>query len=357
LLRSWNRVLKNEIRTLFFNHRIRVPEPRVQVDFRMKRWGEWDPLSRTVRLSARLLLEHSWDSVVETLKHELAHAIADSRSGHAEPPHGPAFREACFRLGASPRASASEADMMAAKIETGPGGDRARELKEKVRKLLALSASLNEHEALSAMQKANRLMLRHNLSLESAHPLEHYTYRRIGRASLRRSSEEIQILNILADFFFVEYILVPVYDPVNDREPSEIEILGRPENLDMAEYVHTFLTRECEYLWKRYRKEHGVGGKRLKKSYVLGLLEGFRESLASTRSSAGSRALVAYRDPGLGEYFAYRHPRVRRTRGRGTGIHPGTYRRGETDGGRIRIRKPFGPSPGPALLPGPLRRK
>ena len=51
--------------------------PTFRIDDTQKRWGRWIPLDRTISISLRLLRDYSWDAVVQTLKHEMAHMIVD----------------------------------------------------------------------------------------------------------------------------------------------------------------------------------------------------------------------------------------------------------------------------------------
>ena len=69
-------------------------------------WGVWSRTRREIALSHNLVMNHSWDSVLEVLLHEIAHQYADEvLCAHNEPPHGPQFQKACYLLRANPKAS------------------------------------------------------------------------------------------------------------------------------------------------------------------------------------------------------------------------------------------------------------
>ncbi len=68
--------------------------------------GRWIPDTRTIEISLPLVVERPWGVVVEVLKHEMAHQYVHEVLGEkSETPHGPAFRDACARLGVDARAS------------------------------------------------------------------------------------------------------------------------------------------------------------------------------------------------------------------------------------------------------------
>jgi predicted SprT family Zn-dependent metalloprotease len=62
----------------------------------------------TVRLSRHLLAHGRPDQIEDTLRHEIAHAVAFLRHGRAALGHGPLWREVAREIGARPRATCSE---------------------------------------------------------------------------------------------------------------------------------------------------------------------------------------------------------------------------------------------------------
>ncbi|MBN2144695.1 MAG: DUF2786 domain-containing protein [Candidatus Aureabacteria bacterium] len=344
LYHAWIRILRDTVAGIIYCYRLKVPVPNIIVE-KMHRWGRWDPLTRTIAVSDRLLRYCSWDAVIETLKHELSHLIVDEVF-HASfaMPHGDEFKRASRMIGASERATASDADMGFSlddrrKIEQQP---KEALLIQKVKKLFALSTSPHEKEASSAMLKANELLLKYNLSVQKeGETHSDYDYCCLERKTRRVPVEEVLICNILKDFFFVDYILVPSYQPNLDVRTTSIEIMGRKENLEMAEYVYAFLIRCCDLFWQEYRRKNGLKGIRHKKSYLLGLLEGFRKKMERGRNAPFvSNELVLAVSPLMEEFFKYRHPRVRRSKGGGRWIHSDPYKQGQEDGKSIVLHKP-----------------
>lgn len=350
LIKSWIATLKHELRIILFQYKIKNPPPSIMIDHSLKRWGQWQQRTRTILLSQHLLLHFSWDSVIETLKHELAHMITDdSLPQGSEPPHGNTFKKTCKVLGISSKASASDADM-GIPLDARTGDSRESPLLVRMKKLLALSESSNENEAFVAMKKVNEMILKYNLepSLSEAHLS--YEYRQIGEKKLRRSLQETIICNLLKDFFFVDYLIIPSYLAQSAKPITQIEILGLPENLDMAEYVFYYLLKQTELLWKKHQLKSNKKGKSEKKSYQTGLLEGFRSTLEDSSPPVHQHALIQLQEKELHDFVQYRHPRIRHTRKAGGRFHESTYHQGKNDGQLIKINRPIESTSSGALL-------
>jgi len=158
--------------------------------------------TRSIELSRAFVHSAPWGSIVEVLKHELAHQFVLEVLREQEAPHGPAFRAVCERLGIDARASGLP--------EPGPNEESKRVLL-RVHKLLALAESDNRHEAEAAAAAAQRLMLRHNLESPERSLDTGYAYRHLGRITGRVSEWERRLGNLLSEHFFVEVIWVPAY--------------------------------------------------------------------------------------------------------------------------------------------------
>lgn len=350
LIKSWIAALKHDLRLILFQYKIKTPPPSIIIDQSLKRWGQWQPRTRTILLSQHLLLHFSWDSVIETLKHELAHMITDdSILQGSEPPHGHTFKNTCKMLGISSKASASDADMG---IPLDARNEKSLEspLVTRMKKLLALSESSNENEAFVAMKKVNEMILKYNLEPSLSEEHLSYEYRQIGEKKLRRSLQETIICNLLKDFFFVDYLIIPSYLAQSGKPITQIEILGLPENLDMAEYVFYYLLKQTELLWKKHQAKNYIKGKSEKKSYQTGLLEGFRSTLETSFPQRHQHALVQLQEKELQEFVQFRHPRIRHTKKAGGLFHASTYHQGKHDGQLIKINKPIQSAPGSLLF-------
>ena len=93
-----------------------------------------------------------------------------------------------------------------------------------------------------------------------------------------------------------------------------LEICGRLENLEMAEYVYTFLLNTASRLWKEHRRREKLPGNRDRRAYVAGVVSGFKKQLEEQARRHAAEGLVWVGDAEIGKYFRGRHPHVRWTR-------------------------------------------
>ncbi len=237
---------------------------------------------------------------MEVLKHEMAHQyVAEVHAAVDEPPHGPTFRRICHERGIEAAATGE------------PGqGDGDHPLLDRVRKLLSLAQSANEHEAQSAARVAQRLMLRHNIDQASADRADGYTSRQLGRVTGRTSEAERLLATILQEHFFVDVIWVHAFRPGDGRWGRVLEVCGRRENVALADYVHAYVSRTADRLWDEHKRAQGIRGNRDRRLFIAGVMTGFRDRLEAQRKEHVGMGLIWIGDPQLGAYFKRRHRRV-----------------------------------------------
>ncbi len=274
--------------------------------------GRWEPERRRIVLSRKLVTAAGWGTVLEVLKHEMAHQYAHEILGAVgETAHGPVFQRVCDNLGI---------DATAAGMPAAISDDENRmRLLQRVSDLLALAQSSNRHEAENAAAAAQKLMLRHNIELCSRSERQHYAFRYLGEPKGRRQESEHILASILAEHFFVEVIWVAGYRAHDKKRGSVLELCGTPENLDISCYVHGFLQRTAERLWKEHKRRQGIRRDRDRRTYIAGVMEGFAERLSREKTKANQSGLVWVGDADLNDYYRVRHPRVRAVRVQGHG--------------------------------------
>jgi hypothetical protein len=333
-----------ELNVTFFSDRLRPPALRLARTSR--RLGRWDREQRTLEISWQLLTERSWGVVVEVLKHEMAHQWVDEvLECTTEPAHGPTFRRVCQQRAIDARARgvpAPHAD-----------GDAGVRIVQRVAKLLALAESPNIHEAQAAALAAQRLMLKYNIDSVAHCSSRDYGFRHLGKPKGRTTESERLLAAIIGEHFFVEVIWVPVWRPLEGKRGVVLEVCGTPENLELAEYAHSFLTRTAEGLWRQYKRQHGIRRDANRRSFLAGVMAGFRDKLVAQQQSHQQQGLVWLGDAGLKSYLHKRHPHVRHARY--TGRHRAdVYRHGREAGAKIVLYRGIRhrPSSGPRLLPG-----
>lgn len=321
LARSWS-----DLNLRYFRGAMARPVLRlVEADAAL---GSWHRGARLLELSRSFVLSAPWSSVIEVLKHEMAHQYAHEILGATdETAHGPAFRQVCARMGVDPAAQG---------VPVARDRTRAKIL-EKVENLLALANSDNRHEAENAAALAQRLILKHNVELGDRAP-HGYSFRQLGEPRGRVSEAEHLLAAILGEHFFVEAIWVPGYRPADGVRGNVLEICGTNENLEMASYVHTFLLGTAERLWAQHKRDRGITQNRERRRFVAGVMEGFRERLRSEKRKNEERGLVWVGDAGLSHYYRARHPHVRSVRLRGQG-HSDARAHGRAAGRNIVLRR------------------
>src|SRR4051812_4418320 len=309
-----------------------------------RRLGQWSRATRLLELSRTLVLERPWLEVLSVLEHEMAHQFVEEvLAVTTEPAHGPAFQRVCAERGIDARAAG--APVPSAETDAGE-----RTL-DKIRKLLALAGSDNEHEAQVAMRRAHELMLRHNLEQASIGTKVEYEVRQLGVPQRRANGVELDIVGLLTELFFVEVIRVPVYVPAEGIAAEVYEVIGTHANVEMAVHVHAFLLATADRLWQENRGDKRVKSGRDRRAYQSGVVRGFRDKLVAERTHLAGTGLVWVGDGNLDSFFRARYPRIRRRRR--TFFLTGAHAAGREAGRTVVLHKPVTKGPGsggPRLL-------
>ncbi len=333
LHRAWGRRLASrwsQYNDEYINGRMQQPSFRISSnDVHL---GQWDGTRREITLSARHILRDDWTSVLDTLRHEMAHQYVQEILEVAnEGPHGSAFAKACDKLRCSPESGARADDLR------GDGPDKSLRI---IQKLLSLAESPNENEAQAAVQKARRLLVKYNTDVVQLDRQRNFGIRVLGNVKGRHTSAELWIGSILNRFFFVESLWSQSYDPGRDQRGAVLQVYGTPENLELATYVYDYLTGLLPLLWKDYRESCRMRNNRERQRFFAGVLEGFYTKLTDQeRSMIQTEALVWKGDAQLTGFFRYHNPRVVTRYGGGV-TRTETYADGFAEGKRVSIRKP-----------------
>ncbi len=332
LYHTWLLALQQEFQKLRYRYPplARYRPPHFGIDAELSTTlGTWDPVSRRITLAACLFETCVWEQVVAILKHELAHKmVSDLGWGAGEPPHGPAFREACRLIECDPIAKQQ--------LPWSPHGTHP--VISRIHKLLALSESPNRHEAEAALSKAHELMLKYNVDQMDGGKPGTYAFRFVAPLHLRTPIYIWSITNILSDFYFVDFISRP-YTGDDGRSRRAIELYGTPANLDMAEYVYYFLLQQADCQWEQHKRSMRLKGNQQRLSFLRGLYAGVHSRLSGERSRlASEKALVWIGDPDLKAFFRQRNPNVRLLK-RGSRIDPDAHAAGHAAGEALRIRQ------------------
>jgi len=347
-IRIWTQRLAEEYRQILFTYNVKLRIPIIRIDEDSQRWGAWDPTTRTLSLSKRLIENYSWETVLEIFKHEMAHQLVTDLKGETLP-HGPEFQSACEKLGVAPWACRAETNELPpqSSLKSSEASSEEKRLLERAEKLLSLATSDNEHEALLAMQKVQELYTKYNLNRIQEKKGAAWGYLVIKLKKKRVERYQSVIASILHEHFFVEVIHTAQFDSEACSDFKALELLGTRENVIMAEYVFYFLENQLAGLWKAYQSQKRLG-LASRNSFFLGVLEGFREKLEDSKAQIEKRlethpgqaiSVVVQEDVELEKWVQRRHPKLNRLRG-GRRLHDGrAFTAGKKEGHSLVIRK------------------
>lgn len=173
---------------------------------------------------------------------------------------------------------------------------------EKVKKLLALATSSNEHEAKLAAQRAHELLVKHNLDMQQVAnaPDRQYVKTDVSKR-VYVAVEEKYISWILEAHFFVRWMQSRPRGGDGYPFMTTVYLIGTKANVQIAQYVHGFLMLKYRELWLNYKRENDLP-ESMRQSYYLGLTEGIKDTLRKQQNRIQEeRGLVLVKDPKLEE--------------------------------------------------------
>jgi len=181
---------------------------------------------------------------------------------------------------------------------------------DKIRKLLSLADSDNENEAKLAMERANELLLRHNLSLSDVNTSTNTVTEGFADEEERffAQVEDKFVLTIISKFFFVKPIQVRRYDSINSAGQRvykvRLQFIGEPLNIEVARFTYWYLVVSFKRLWLSYKAENSASEKH-RQAYYLGLMNGIVEKLTKQRQAVQTETgLVWTGDRQIEEYLS-----------------------------------------------------
>ncbi len=338
LQQLWLDQLVREFTDICFQYQLDLQPPVLELSGAANQLGCWLPDQRTIRISRHLIMEHPWDVVLMVFKHEMAHQVCSELYGCRTAGHGIDFQQACEILGVPSPYNRSSGDLTSVVFQAPEDRQTAagRRIIERISKLLALAGSDNEHEAALAMQRATELLHRHNLDQATDVNPSACTRLIINTRSKQIPTFRRAICAILRDYFFVQVICSSIYDQQSNSSFKTIELLGRAENVPVAEHCYHFLEQQLAGLWQKNRHKFQGNSRTAKNSYYLGLLHGFAEKIANQakKSSINGQtmpkaatpgALAISRDNQLQDFVSFHFPRLKKRSARGVRIYSQPY--------------------------------
>lgn len=214
---------------------------------------------------------------------------------------------------------------------------------EKIKKLLALAASSNEHEAALAASHAQRLLAAHNLAMAD-----------IGserKPELADRVETSAAKNLPKWVRHLSGSVCAAFDcqAIHHASTGKLTFLGVGADVQIAAYTFSFLERTIRRLCSQYMKSAAIastaGRQRelARQSYYLGAVstvtERLREQKQQTPVTPG--ALVPVKE-GLIRKAMEDLGVIRTIRSRKSYINPDAYSCGQEDGRQVGIRNALG---------------
>jgi hypothetical protein len=320
--------------------RARLRRPLFRLADTPGRLGLWDAAKREICLNRDLACTHPWDEVRDVLRHEMAHQLAHTLlAADGQPPHGPAFHQACLMLRADPAASTARRTLHQ---RLAAGNAREKDHRHaRIHKLLALAQSGNAHEAQAAMLKAHELMARHHITTLKTDPERAFVSIFLGQPALRHFKEAYVLANLIQDFYFVQGIWVPAFVVAKGKMGRALEISGTPANVAQAGYVFDFVQAHIERRWRDLTSARRLT-RYQQSDFAVGVIEGLRHKLEGPQRALGQpsdRALIHKSDPRLSAYLRHRYTHTRRIQRGGGRRDDNLYHHGRQIGAEIILRR------------------
>ena len=290
-----------------------MQKPLITIRDMKKRLGYWSPIRKEISMSRELIMNHSWDAVLEVFYHEVAHQFAHQvLNAYDETSHGPAFMRACHVLRANPEASGTYPPLDD-RLNKSHLSDQDK-IMLKVKKLMALAQSRNRHEAESAMAKAHELISKYNIEIIEKDIQRQFMSIFLGRPALRHTRDVYELSYLLQSFYFVKGIWIPSYVIEKEKMGRVLEITGTLQNLKIASYVYDVVRNYINSEWIKYNKKKGLNFHR-KTDFAVGIVRGFRRKLESQKSALnnlrdGIYSITKVKDYQLETYYRYRYPKT-----------------------------------------------
>lgn len=372
--------LLREYENILYQYKIKVRTPSLKLNDSKQTMGSWDRTLHQISISSHLIRSATWKQVVEVLKHEIAHQISDELlGGHSG--HDDTFSRACEMIFVEhwARSATVEINFHQPTLETLVSNSSENGMERRLKKLLSLAESSNEHEASLALKKATEIKKKYDLVINRKYTSSDIHCHILRTKKKRLDSAYTYLAKILTTHFGVKAIFSSEFDITKESELKTIELIGAPKDLLVADYVYHYLLNTLDSLWNHHKKnEHKKGSKALARgSYRLGVLVGFLDTLNNSAKSNDSKAnrvsawfrrkpeneneketqdlnkpILIHNTLVLDDYFNSKYPRVSSTKSRTSGGDSQSYSAGKNAGRKIRISDAVsGSQPkGPKLL-------
>ena len=213
---------------------------------------------------------------------------------------------------------------------------------ERVRKLLALSNSSNEHEAALAAAHAQRLLAEHNLAMSELDVAEEGA----GEVELQVARTVPKWLSSLFATVANAFDCFPIVTTTTNH--SLLRFIGVGEDPAVAACTLQYLMQELRRLASLYQRSFEAKNgqqlptdrKRIRHSYLLGAVHGVRQALAAQKAQTPttSTALVPVKDALINQYREQNFGQLRTRRSRSSTVLADAFHQGRQDGAQLQMK-------------------
>jgi hypothetical protein len=241
----------------------------------MNKIGYFDPHTYQIGINQNLMLEAKTTVIKDILRHEFAHYLTYIKYPEASKAHGEEFKSVCSAYAWDQSISKAHINIDSANnlIE---GDLKSEKIITKIKALLKLAQSDNVHEAQLATLKANQLLIKHNIeNLDSENTNQTIYVQTV--LSVKRKNAKLNAIYDILKHFLVKPILI------YGKNQVALEVSGDKSNIELAEYVASFLDNELEFLWKNRDSE--LKGLKAKNSFFSGIAKGYDEKMQELKGN------------------------------------------------------------------------
>lgn len=218
--------------------------------------------------------------------------------------------------------------------------ERKAPIIDKIRKLLALANSSNEHEAALAASHAQRLLSEHNLAMADIEPdNKPQSAEKLETAVAKTLPKWVRHLSAgVCSAFDCQAIHHPAF--------GKMTFIGVGADVQVAAYTFAYLDKTVRKLCGNYMKRHADdaisnrGRELMRQSYYLGAVSTITSRLAEqkVRTPVTSGALVPIKEALIKKAMTDLGP-TRTVRSRRSYVNSDAYTKGQQDGRQVGISK------------------
>lgn len=213
------------------------------------------------------------------------------------------------------------------------------DIKQKIKKLLALATSPYEGEAMAAMLKAKELMAKYKLSEDDFEEKKQQTMVHLSCEEIRWTTDSGEIwINALCKLIAENHCCIIAWSTPRGTRTHILEITGMQEDADLCrqviEYAVGFVRGAVRTLQRRYRREDP---KAVMTSYANGFVQGLEIAYEQQQDEHPEWGLVVVKPEEVKQYESSLSNRTVKTRS--TGFNPAAHARGLNDGMEFNARR------------------